>query len=513
VVFLRNKETPAHQQALQHLTPACLKRRALARKGIDPTDYPVSESFIQRLQVFGVEVVAQSRWLNAVYVKTTPEQVYRIGLWAEVQHIRRITQKLKPLAGTVEEVPSSGDDPYAQCRQLGLDVLHNQGLQGAGIPIAVFDNGFRAIDTNKRFQHVFSRNQVKYTYDYVNRETDVYNTGGHGNRVLAILAALHPEKAFKGSAPDADYYLLHTESDRSETQAEEFYWAEAAEWAEAQGVRIFQTSLGYSRFDGGIGDYTYANMDGNTTIITRAADLAASKGVLVINSAGNEGNDPWKYITAPADGDSVLAVGAVDSRKTLADFSSLGPTADGRVKPNVVAWGSRTSTINERGEVIVGSGTSFSSPLVTGLAACLWQAHPTASAWDVHRAIEQSGDRALKPDNRYGYGLPNASKASAWLHHKTQAQRFRVFPNPAPGGQFSVLVSTQPIQETVRLSLLDLMGREIWHQITVLQKTEGTGPQLISYKPTLPVGQYIIRIQSTDLNKLVLYQDKMVVLH
>jgi subtilisin family serine protease len=405
---------------------------------------------------------------------------------------------------------STNDEPYAQCQQLGLHVLHQQGLQGARIPVAVFDNGFRAIDTNKRFRHLFQRNQIKYTYDYVNREPDVYNTGGHGNRVLAIIAALHPEESFKGAAPDADFYLLHTESDRSETQAEELYWAEAAEWAEAQGVRIFQTSLGYSKFDGGIGDYTYAHMDGNTTIITRAADLAAAKGVLVINSAGNEGDDPWKYITAPADGDSVLAVGAVDAGKVLANFSSRGPTFDGRTKPNVVAWGARTATINERGDVVVGSGTSFSAPLITGLAACLWQAHPTASAWDVHRAIEQSGDRASNPDQLYGYGLPNASKASAWLTHKTQEQRFRVFPSPATGGQFSILVSAHPVQETIRISLIDLMGREIWQQKTVLQKTEASGPQVITCKPAVPVGQYVIRIQSGGLNSVVLHQDRMI---
>ncbi|RMF46882.1 MAG: T9SS C-terminal target domain-containing protein [Bacteroidetes bacterium] len=256
--------------------------------------------------------------------------------------------------------------------------------------------------------------------------------------------------------------LARTENALSESRIEEWNWARAAEWADSIGVHIIQSSLGYSTFDDPAENYTYADMNGRTAITTQAALMAARKGILVVNSAGNEGASSWRYITAPADADSILAVGAIGPSGQIAPFSSRGPTSDGRIKPEVVALGWGTYVMSPSGQVQQASGTSFSAPLLTSLAACLWQASPNLPAQTLRQAILASADRFTNPDTIYGYGLPDGEKALQRLANLSLAVRpsdMRIYPNPV-SATLSVFLPDTTLG-WYELTILDTEGREV----------------------------------------------------
>jgi subtilisin family serine protease len=269
------------------------------------------------------------------------------------------------------------------------------------------------VDTHSVFRPLRSRGGLIGARDFVQPGGNLFIRGGHGTGVLSLIVAQEPE--LWGAAPAVDVLLLRSENNARETLAEEAAWVAAAEYADSVGVDIFQTSLGYSIFEGGVGNHSYASLDGNTALITRGADIAASKGILVVNSLGNEGITNWRYLLAPADGDSVLAVGAVDSQGQIANFSSWGPRVDGRIKPDVVAQGAEVVIFDPNRGFSETIGTSYSSPLIAGLAACLLQARPRSTGWDLYRALTGSADRYRNPDNRYGNGQPFGPLALLYL--------------------------------------------------------------------------------------------------
>ena len=276
--------------------------------------------------------------------------------------------------------------------------------------MAFLDAGFFGYLTNQFFDSARVRNQFLGTWDFVSGNTSVNEDNAHGMQCFSIVAAYRPG-VFVGSCPESKYFLLRTEDVDSEQMIEEYNWALGAEYADSAGVDVISSSLGYTTFDNSTFNHTYADMNGNTTVISRMADMAAKKGMLVVNSAGNDGNGAWKYIGAPADGDSVLAVGAVNGSGVIASFSSYGPTSDGQVKPDVVSVGSGTTVSTISGTVGSSSGTSFSGPNMAGIATCLWQLFPEYNNWKIITTLHKASDKYTTPGDRYGYGLPNMKTA------------------------------------------------------------------------------------------------------
>jgi len=270
------------------------------------------------------------------------------------------------------------------------------------------DNGFNNVNTIEAFDRARENNLILGGYDFEDKTSDIYAyTGGsHGTNVLSTMLG-YLENDFVGTAIDAQYYLFRTEVDASETPREEAYWIAAAERADSLGVDIIHTSLGYSTFDDAKYNYSPSEMDGQTTFISRAATIVLEKGILGVNSAGNSGNNAWGIITAPADSPGILSIGAVDSNGFIASFSSVGPTADGRIKPDVVALGLSASIIRESGAIGTSSGTSFSGPIISGAIASLWQSLPNSSPQEIMDMVRNSGSLASNPNTELGYGIPD----------------------------------------------------------------------------------------------------------
>jgi len=301
----------------------------------------------------------------------------------------------------------------AQIRLHKGDFLHDLGYRGQGLRIAVFDAGFVAMPQIRAFDSLYARNGVLDAFDFVDMDSMVYELDGHGTYVMGCMAANLPGELM-GTAPKAEYMLYRTENNvgGSENPIEEDNWVVAAERADSLGADVFNSSLIYTTFDVPGWNHSWADMDGNTTRMTRASDLAASKGILVVNSAGNYGGGPWFKIGAAADGDSVLAVGATDTLGVRIGFSSMGPTADGRIKPNVMAVGAGAATCAIPGPgVALVSGTSFAGPIMAGLATCLWQALPNRQAYQILDLLERCSNRSTNPDTLNGYGVPNLQRA------------------------------------------------------------------------------------------------------
>jgi subtilisin family serine protease len=316
---------------------------------------------------------------------------------------------------------------------LGTDHLHALGYTGKGVWIAVLDAGFSRVDSLPAFADLISDGRLLGTRNFVNDLPVMRESSSHGMNVLSSMAGMW-EGNLVGTAPHASYFLCMTEDPVRETRIEEIAWIEAAEYVDSLGFDVINTSLGYSDFDGTAYDYSYSDMDGQTTFISRAAALAASRGMIACNSAGNEGNDPWFYITAPADANGILTVGAVDIDRNIAAFSSRGPSYDARIKPDVAAQGVQCILQSVSGGLAVGSGTSFSSPILAGSVASLWQAYPGMSAGEMIHWVRQNGDRSLNPDATYGFGIPDVAKAY-WSITRVPAGispgRLELYPNPA----------------------------------------------------------------------------------
>lgn len=458
-------------------------------KAIKQKDYftaPVNDEYISQIESYGIEIIKTSRWLNAVLLKSSDvEKVKDLPFISHISETRQLS---------VHEYAVSDESIYGasdwQLDMLRLRDYHQLGYTGKGVTIGVFDGGFRFVDSLPIFDSIRHTKRLLAGYDFVRNDSLNYMESAHGMQVLSLMGGYYPDSLI-GASYGANFILARTEEVRSETHQEEWNWVNAMEWADSIGVDIIHSSLGYSLFDTLQGDYTYADMDGSSTIITLAAELAASRGIFITNSAGNSGNQPWRHITAPCDGKNVLCVGAVDSSETLASFSSRGPSSDGRIKPEVVAMGRRTTIPNQFGVIHRGNGTSFSGPLVAGLVACLKEAHPERSNAAIRQAIIQSSDRYANPDNDYGYGIPNALKADSILRsftsvpNHTKAIELNIFPNPASD---NVQIICQPYSE---LSILNTSGQ-------VVKETKLNNWYNFVDVTDLQTGVYWFEVRATD---------------
>lgn len=434
------------------LLESALARRAKEGVGLDSTDLPVSPKYIERLAPLVNNIQYHSKWLNASVVVATEEQMEEVAALPFVHKTELVARgfnadiydgkKESRISPISIRLKGKAEEAYAfQNEMLGIPAMHEEGFTGAGITIAVFDAGFSNADKISGMQHLFEQDRIVATRDFVNPGvTDVFRVDAHGTAALSVMAAYEPGQLVAG-AYNAHYILCITEDVGSEYKIEEYNWVRAAEFADSLGVDIINSSLGYNRFDDPVMSYNKEDLDGKTAIITQGAALAAQKGILVVSSAGNEGNGSWKTITAPADAEGILAVGSVTNKLERSSFSSTGPTADGRIKPDLAALGSGVTIWRQVENPSPSSGTSFSSPQIAALAAGLWQARP---AWTKTQLIERllaSGTKAEDPDSDVGYGIPNFMDALYGeildLEPSEKYSSF-IYPNPLEGNELFI---------------------------------------------------------------------------
>ncbi len=404
-----------------YLSMRALERREMQQISIDERDLPVNPDYIAKIEALGGVIVLKSKWLNAVSVyipdSIKKTKIDNLPFVMDVMPLgfRKEPKEYKILAHFPYEKYNEQDNYYGltlnQVAMLSGHVLHGMGFAGEGKRVAIFDGGFTSVYRMPAFDSLYANNRILGTRDFVEGDEFVYEASSHGTNVLSCMAANLPYLVM-GTAPSASYYLFKTEDVGSEFRIEEFNWLVAAEHADSLGVDVINSSLGYTTFNDADMNYKYEDLNGRTGICTRGADIAVEKGMLVVNSAGNEGDGSWKYIGTPADGVNVISVGAVRANGSRASFSSFGPTPDGRIKPNVSAQGNRASVAGMKGySVTQTDGTSFSSPIMAGMVTTLWSAFPERSNWDIKDAIEAAGNQTMQPDSSLGYGIPDFFRA------------------------------------------------------------------------------------------------------
>lgn len=403
---------------LDFLSVRALERRARQQLTVDSTDLPVSQVYLKELTVTGARVVATSKWNNTAVVEVLDTLVIEpLGKLPFVKDVKKVwTQpdsiplrnagRKKEVTNKVEKTKEFYGKGFQQINLHGGDSLHIAGFCGEGMHVAVIDAGFYNVDQIKFFKKM----HLLGTRDFVNPKSDIYAENNHGMMVLSCMAANTP-KVYVGTAPKASYWLLRSEDDDSEQLVEEDYWAAAIEFADSVGVDVVNTSLGYYAFDDASANYRYRNLDGHYSLMSHSASMAADKGMVVVCSAGNSGRGAWKKITPPGDAENVITVGALTRDLINTEFSSVGNTADGRIKPDAMAIGYRSTVSGNDGKVSHANGTSFASPTLCGVVTCFWQACPWLTAKEVVQVVQQAGDRSNCPDNIYGYGVPNLWKA------------------------------------------------------------------------------------------------------
>ncbi|MBK0402888.1 S8 family serine peptidase [Adhaeribacter sp. BT258] len=494
----------------QFLSQAALKRRQKQKIALNQRDLPVNPIYVTSLKALGVEVRYKSKWLNGAVIVCDSAKLMQVLTLPFVKSGQTLNREIPGKSGEepdpIEELipvsnvrktadPAQYGESFTQAEMIGATQMHDAGFHGEGMTVGVFDNGFPGVDRTMPFAHLYQNNQVKGVYNFVTNNRNVYSRGGHGTSTLSNIAAYHPGK-FIGTAYKANVYLFVTEDDNGEYPIEEANWLIAAEFADSAGVDVINSSLGYSTFDDSRYNYTYADMNGNTTIVTRAADFAASTGMLVVSSAGNEGNDPWLYITAPADGDSVLTVGAVDAMTNKAGFSSFGPASDGRIKPNLAAMGVQAAVVNSFGDVGKSNGTSFSGPILAGMATAFWQANPHLTNMQVIQYLQRSATQANNPDNNLGYGIPNFAKAQELVSKDFGlVNTLTLFPNPTNATLINLGFEDLPYAGPVDVKIFDRTGRLVVQH--TLQREIGKRMEF-----TLPshmkAGLYIVQVAWSD---------------
>jgi subtilisin family serine protease len=501
-------------------TPALVSPRALQRRArvlpanmlVDETDLPVSAAYIARVTPIVTRIRQTSKWLNGVSVDATPAGVPLLEALPFVREID-IVQKYRRGSG-METVQADPPSPYlrkpsgtgaldygpslAQVSLENIPAVHATGNSAQGIIIGLFDNGVR-LQTHESFDSL--RPRIIAQRDFVDHKTSVVpnnpnsDVGGHGVSTLSMLAGYKPGQII-GPAYGASFILARTENDSSETPFEEDNWAAAIEWAESLGVQVTSTSLGYTTFDSPYTSLTWQDMNGRTSVISRAAVAAARRGVIVVNSAGNDGLPPAGQNTlgAPADADSILTAGAVSPGGVRDGFSSCGPTTDGRIKPDVMAVGSSVyvASYTDTAGYFYWNGTSFSCPLTAGVAALVLKAHPEATAMQIIDAIRKTAHQAqyqvTRPDNLYGWGIIDAQAAISYLGGgplpsvPQVLELYQNYPNPFNPG--TTIRFNLPEPAEVKLEVFDILGRHVTTLVDGTFPPSGGAPWAVAWDGT-----------------------------
>lgn len=454
-----------------YLSQKAILRRTRQQIRITENDLPVNPAYITAVKQTGALAIFPSRWFNGLVVEASNAQLEAIKklsffkgieLNLPLANISTKTPGVERTANTSSKFGALEDVDYGRMRDqlalLGVDQLHKRSILGQNMIIAILDDGFSKADTRDYYKHLFDDKRIVDTYNFLSRKSDVYAVGEHGQGVLSTIAAYKPG-TMVGAAYKASFALYSTENTLAESPYEEVTWLLAAERADSLGADVINSSLGYYDFDGEFDtpsyNYTYEMMDGKTTIISRAARIASRKGIIVVNAAGNEGNKAWKYIVAPADVDSVLTVGATDYLRNYASLSSVGPNAAKQLKPDVAAVGTGAIVAGTTGNPASGSGTSYASPQIAGLAAILWQAHPGLTSQQIIDVLKRSGHQASKPDMFLGYGVPDVNRAEEIITKEHPV--LGTEPDPLQ----NLTLSPNPGQEYVNVSFPSaLIGRK-----------------------------------------------------
>ncbi len=461
----------------EYLSPRALQRRANQGIAIDEFDLPVNPQYLQAVADCGARLINPSKWLNGVSIYTTDASVVEaINALEFVSAVRYCpndpeAQKLKERWLANEMKPSAANrgtmgfygGAETQTTQLNVNVLHDMGYDGTGVIVAVLDGGFQGTPEQSCFDNMREEGRLLGTKEFVYGQTSVYSQSTHGTSCLSTMGAYDPNNMV-GTAPKASYYLIHTEDGNSENIIEEYNWVSGAEYADSLGVDVCSTSLGYIDFDMTEWSHPFEHFDGKTAPMSIGAEIAVSRGMICMNAAGNEG-DGTCTLGIPADAEHVLTVGAVDVEGERAYFSSVGPTYDGRIKPDVMALGQDTYVATGYGNMwpyYNGSGTSFATPVLAGAVACLRQARPYASVQEICDVIRACGNRANNPDSKFGYGIPDFSQALEMLDVKETELNFdsliSVYPNPSNGEVHITLNQGAKALITV----YDFMGRQLY---------------------------------------------------
>lgn len=507
------------------LSPKALEKKQKWNIPITEEDLPVTPAYVNQVKNTGASIHYPTKWLNGVIALCTESQINQIKNFSFIKSEGIKIIKPKPTteserqknnkrnykfaaskegAFTKDFGADSKDYGYSftQIQQIGADVMHKKGYFGEGMVIAVFDSGFSEADKQTYFKHLFENGQILGTYDFVMNENSVFEDDSHGRMVLSCIAAWQKGELI-GTAPKAKFYLFRTEDASSEYQIEEYNWLAAAEKADSLGVDIISSSLGYNNFDDTATNYQLKDMDGKTAISTIAAEKASQKGIVVVTSAGNEGGGAWGKITAPADAPSVLSIGAVSSRGTIAYFSSQGNTADGRIKPDVLAMGVGTVVGSNNNSTTTSNGTSFACPLAAGVVAGFWQANPQLSPKQVVEYIRRSGNQYNSPDSVYGYGIMNFVRADYLAKQETtpsgimtgrSPDEITLYPNPYRRNATDTIPRIAWGEnykgKNIEIVIFNTQGKKVFKNTAKNVDKE----TILSEFPKLPPGEYILTI-------------------
>lgn len=513
LVVLRDKASSPFSTSRpeQFLSARSVSRRAKQNIALTERDLPVNPAYVSQIKATGAQVLNTSRWLNAVLVRattTTLQQVIALPFVKGLEYGQRIGNSR--IATPTEQTSTTtkfGETqtqalPYGpslpQLSQLGLDQLHERGFRGEGKLVAILDSGFPNANTVSFLQPLVTENRIVATYDFVANNRNVFDDDSHGLNVLSIMAATADNRLY-GGAFKASYVLIRTEDAPTESPIEEAYWLLGAEFADSTGVDVINSSLGYTQFDPEFAalNHTYSDLNGRTTLVSRAAQWAAETGIVVVVSAGNEGTSPWRYISAPSDAADVLAVAATTSLGVRAQFSSFGPAPDGRIKPDVAARGQSDILGNPNGSIGSGSGTSFASPLMASFVTTLWQAYPQLTAREIMGVVRRAGHQSKNPDDQLGYGIPTFERAAALA----DVFSFTVAsPNPFTDDDFvTVPLGEIPASQTLDAQLTDVSGRVVWQKTIAAERVVSLSFRQLA----LPTGIYLLSLTSDGKRKTV----------
>ena len=475
-VYFNDKPSSATFLAspLTMLTQRSLDRRTAQNILLDITDVPVEQAYITQITAAtGITVMAKSKWLNALHIRGSQTDIQALTVLPFVNNVKFANHSLNPGGRTSQnsnkiqavnknldvQVTYNYGGSQNQIEMLNGHLLHQQNFTGQGKIIAVLDSGFTGVNTAAPFQNLITNNQILDGYNFPDRNTDYFSRHNHGTNVLSTMGGF-ADGQLVGTAPSAQYYLFITEDVNSENPVEESYWVEAAELADYYGVDVINSSLGYFDYDNANYSHQYDDMIGNKTFASRGANMAFNKGIVVVISAGNSGATAEPHIATPADAIGALTIGAVNSTEVYASFSSIGPSFDGRVKPDVCAKGLQATVSNTSGGIVTASGTSFSSPIMAGMVATFWSAVPTLTAQQVVDFIRQSADNYNAPTNQKGYGIPDFQLAltnALNLETVEANQNFVVYPNPAEN---QITFQLENKQKGI-IYLYDVLGQNI----------------------------------------------------
>lgn len=534
ITFKDKDTTFSIKKPQSYLSQKAIDRRSRYGIPLQTEDLPVSNKYVEAIQNEGFEILGRSRWMNAVAVQSGSkdlaeklaghsfiDKVRFIGTTAErtaahnqdIEMQGDINEAISKLEQRLHDQVSGKNDTnlygksYSQVHMLNAEQLHKLGLSGQGVTIAIIDAGFQHANTLPVFTNLFENGQIAGTWDFVMNNRHVYDDDDHGMAVWSCIGANQPLQLV-GTAPLANYWLLRSEHTPTESLIEECYWIFAAEFADSVGADVLTSSLGYNLFDDSTFNHTLAELDGHSTLISSAAKKAAHKGMFVLSAAGNEGDNAWRYISAPADAEDILTIGGVDEKGRYSSFSSIGPTADKRIKPDVSALCENVWVASAAGTLYQGNGTSYACPLVAGIAACLVQAAPNVPAQLLIEALKESASQYYAADAFIGYGVPDAGLTLKMIGKDpyTPLNKDILLDARRLADQKVHLTVYNRARQKARVRIANLSGQQLFVGKVSLKKE---GVQRLSLpKVSLKPGVYAMYLNATDGVSSILFEIK-----